>query len=163
MISEPRTRFYTGHIFWPATLVCLLTAGCGTAEFPKTYPVSGTIFLPDGTPMKGGHIEFESVVDPNMRAMGEIGQDGTFASVYTYKSNGHEVTGLIAGEHRIRFELPSGSADNEGGEKQQRKPPSIETRYRSFETSKLTCTIPATDNRLAIRLEKKPSVAVEPK
>ena len=162
MISEPGTRSYAGHIFWPATLVCLLTAGCGTSEFPKSYPVSGTILLPDGTPMKGGHIEFESVTDPNMRAMGEIGQDGTFASVYTYKSNGHEVTGLIAGEHRIRFELPGG-ADNEGGEKQQRKPPLIETRYLSFDTSSLTCTIPAPDNRLAIRLEKKLGVAAESK
>ena len=162
MISKPRPRFYAGHNFWSATLVCLLTAGCGTSEFPKSYPVSGTILLPDGTPMKGGHIEFESVTDPNMRAMGEIGKDGTFASVYTYKSNGHEVAGLIAGEHRIRFELPGGE-DNEGGEKQQRKPPLIETRYRSFESSNLTCTIPAPDDRLAIRLEKKPSVAAESK
>jgi len=162
MISESGTRFYAGHIFWLSTLVCLLTAGCGTSEFPKSYPVSGTILLPDGTPMKGGNIEFESVTDSNMRAMGEIGQDGTFASVYTYKSNGHEVMGLIAGEHRIRFELP-GAADNEGGEKQQRKPPLIETRYRSFDTSNLTCTIPAPDNHLAIRLEKKLGVAAESK
>lgn len=153
MISEPRTRFYVEHIFWLATLVCLLTAGCGTSEFPETYPVSGTILLPDGSPLKGGYIEFESVTDPNMRAMGDIGQDGSFASVFTYKSNGREVEGLIAGEHRVRFELPAGD-DAEGGATPRRKPPLVETRYRSFDTSKLKFTIPAPDNRLNIRLEK---------
>lgn len=153
MVSEARPHICAGHIFWSATLVCLLLAGCGTSEFPDTYPVSGTILLPDGTPLKGGIIEFESITDPNMRALGDIDQDGSFASVFTYKSSGREVEGLIAGEHRVRFELAPGD-DAEGGVAPRRKSPLVDSRYRSFDTSNLKCTIPAPDNRLSIRLEK---------
>jgi len=137
------------------------TAGCGSPEFPKTYPVSGTVLLPDGKPLQGGKIEFESVADPNLRGLGEIERDGTFARVYTYKSNGREVEGLVAGEHRVRFELNTGDEDSGGrdpgedaGRTTPRKPPVIDPRYRSFDTSGLKITIPAPDNRLTIQLEK---------
>jgi hypothetical protein len=141
----------------------MATAGCGPPEFPKTYPLSGTVLLPNGKPLQGGKIEFESVVDPDLRAFGEIEKDGTFARVYTYKPNGREVQGVIAGEHRVRIELPDGDADEGGGRDpgedgggavSRRKPPLIDPRYRGFDTSGLKIAVPAPENRVTIRLEK---------
>lgn len=138
-------------------------SGCGTPEFPKTYPVSGTVLLPDGKPLTGGKIEFESVADPNLRGIGDIEKDGTFARVYTYKSNGREVEGLIEGEHRVRIELP-GRDEGEGGGGRDpgegggaapaRKAPAVASRYRSFDTSGLKVTVPAPQNRVTVQLEK---------
>ena len=147
-----------------APLVFLAAAaGCSAPEFPKTYPLRGTVLLPGGAPLQGGRVEFESVDDPNFRALGELEKDGTFARVYTYKSNGREVQGVIAGEHRVRIDLPTQDED-EGGERdpgeapagppgRPRKPPLVAGRYRAFDTSGLKITVPAPDNRITIELK----------
>ncbi|HXG08852.1 MAG TPA: hypothetical protein VNK04_03605 [Gemmataceae bacterium] len=143
-------------------VACVAVAGCG-ADFPKTYPLSGTVLLPNGKPLPGGKIEFESVADPNLRGFGELEKDGTFARVYTYRSDGKETQGLIAGEHRVRFEPPVRDEEEGGGRDpgeegygsvSRRKPPLIDPRYRSFDTSGLKITIPAPDNRVTIQLSK---------
>ncbi len=161
MRPAPRFLLRAWVVLWAA--VAWTAAGCGGPEFPKTYPLSGTVLLPDGKPLQSGMIEFESVSDPNLRAIGEIEKDGTFARVHTYKSNGREVEGLVEGEHRVRIEVPAPDEDEGGGRDagedegpaaRRRKPPLVDPRYRAFDTSGLKITVPAPGNRATIQLEK---------
>ena len=148
------------------TVAALAAAGCGP-DFPKAYPVSGTVLLPNGNPLQGGKVEFESLTDAEYRGMGDLEKDGTFARVYTYKSSGREVPGLIAGEHRVRIEVPIRDEEDGGGARDpgedpfpgaraaaKRRPPEVEPKYRGFDTSGLRITIPAPDNRVTIQLGK---------
>jgi len=139
----------------------LAAGGCAAPEFPKTYPLSGIVLLPNGKPLPGGKIEFESVADPSLRGVGELDKDGTFARVYTYKSNGREVEGLVEGEHRVRIELTEhgeeaggGRDPGEGGPAARRRPSPVDSRYRSFDTSELKVSVPAPENRVTVQLGK---------
>src|SRR5262249_54348749 len=162
MRSVPQRRFRARATLLPAALAWRAAAGCAS-EFPKTSPLSGTVLLPNGKPLPGGKIEFESVADPELRGIGEIERDGTFARVYTYKSNGREVQGLIQGEHRVRFEPPRRDeeegrerdpGEDEVGPAPRRRPPLIDRRYRAFDTSGLKVTVPAPENRVTIQFGK---------
>lgn len=128
--------------------VLVVAAGCGGPEFPKTHPIRGKVLLPDGTPMPGGHIEFESLAHPDLRAAGSIGPDGTFEAVATYKTTGRETPGLVEGEHRIRIEPPAGDDQDV-----RRAVKQFPRRYKSYEESGLKVTIPAPGDELIIRLE----------
>lgn len=85
------------------------------------------------------------------------------AGVYTYKTNGREIQGLLEGEHRVRFELPVRDEEEGGGRDPgeeggrpggPRKPPLIDPRYRAFGTSGLKVTVSAPENRVTLQLGK---------
>src|SRR5262249_14406178 len=156
--------------FCLATTIGLIAlTGCSAPNFPKTYPISGTVLLPNGRPLESGKVEFESLSDAELRGLGDIEKDGTFARVYTYRSSGREVAGLIAGEHRVRIEVPARDEEAGGGARdpgedplpgvpaaaaKKRVLPAVEQKYRAFGTSGLRVTVPAPENRVTIQLGK---------
>jgi hypothetical protein len=75
-------------------LMAICLAGCGRSS-PKTYPVTGKVHFPDGSPVMFGEIEFRSV-DQGLIAQGKIARDGTF----TVTTRGGGV-GAVAGKHQV--------------------------------------------------------------
>src|SRR5262245_33427241 len=83
-------------------------SGCGS-DLAKTYPVKGKVaYKGKGLPISrlaGGLVYFELASDPNVKAMGEIEEDGTFT--LGSQINGKEAGGAVAGEYRVRVEPPA--------------------------------------------------------
>jgi hypothetical protein len=82
-------------------LLLSLTAGCTGAQVdrPKTYAVKGKVVRKDGTPVRGGTVEFRSTADRTYTMIGQIEQDGTF-TLNTLDSNG-KMAGAVEGEHEV--------------------------------------------------------------
>lgn len=76
-------------------VVCLSSlAGCHSDRI-KTWPVTGRVQFEDGSAVKIGVIELESI-DHKTTATGRIGEDGSFV-LGTYESE----DGAVAGKHRV--------------------------------------------------------------
>jgi hypothetical protein len=88
-------------IFTVAVLFLPLAAGCTSAQAnrPKTYTVKGKVVHKDGTPVRGGAVEFRNTTDRTITMIGPIEEDGTF-TISTLASNS-KVAGAIAGEHEV--------------------------------------------------------------
>jgi len=113
-------------------------AGCGPRA-PKTYPVTGKVVLKGGGKLKGLAVEFQSVTDPDVRALGDINPDtGAFKMVSVLLNRGKE--GVVEGEHRVRVFNPL----NE-------KSKAVHPKFQRFETSEITVTVP-TDKELVIEV-----------
>jgi hypothetical protein len=91
-------------------MALLLISGCGQKQLtgPATIPVKGKInFTKNGSlkPIvdRQGAIEFESVDQPGVKAIGDIEEDGSF----TLKTmvDGGAVPGAVPGQHRVRLYL----------------------------------------------------------
>ena len=110
---------------------CLALAGC-TDDRPPTYPVTGKVVLPDGKPLAGGSILFESV-EHALAARGLILQDGTFRLGTFGLSDG-----AVAGPHRVAI-IPAypDDFDPDGGP----PPRTIDHRYTTQDTSGLEYTV----------------------
>jgi len=90
--------------------VALLFAGlpgCGSG-IPKTYPVKGRVVWKGGKPVTYGRIEFQSVSQPTLTAVGRIESDGAF-SLTTHK-DGKTRPGAVAGQHRVLVEPAVGDS-----------------------------------------------------
>lgn len=68
--------------------------GCGASQL-TTYPVSGIVLFEDGSPVRTGTVELESL-DHRVTATGTIRDDGRFV-LGTYSSD----DGACSGEHRV--------------------------------------------------------------
>ena len=68
--------------------------GCSSDRVP-TYPVQGVVEFADGTPVRTGHVEFESV-DHGTTASGRIEDDGSFV-LGTYTTD----DGAAPGDQRV--------------------------------------------------------------
>jgi hypothetical protein len=79
--------------------------GCGSG-IPKTYPVKGKVVWKGGKPVDDGRIEFQSLSEPDLKAVGEIESDGTF-SLTTFKE-GKTREGAVAGQHKVVVEPDMG-------------------------------------------------------
>jgi hypothetical protein len=84
-----------------AALLLLAIIGCGPT-IPRTYPVKGKVVWKGGKPVNDGRIEFRSLADEELKAIGEIERDGTFTLV-THKG-GRTRAGAVAGQHRVVVE-----------------------------------------------------------
>jgi hypothetical protein len=83
----------------------LPACGCNSSVgLPKTYPAAGSVVYKDGTPMKGGSVQFTSNADPLLRVVGEIQPDGTFR-LETIKDKAR-ATGAPEGEYRVSVQPP---------------------------------------------------------
>jgi hypothetical protein len=88
-----------------------LVVGCRGASprgGPKTVPVRGKINFTRGGDVKSlanreGRVEFQSIEQPSVRAVGAIEEDGSF-TVSTITEEGGSV-GALAGSHRVRLDL----------------------------------------------------------
>lgn len=122
-----RTRTW----FAIATGVCLGLVGCGD-KYPATYPVSGRVIFPNGTPLPGGNIEFAPQEGPaRTSARGMIESDGIF-QLTTFRDG----DGAVEGRHRVLI-LPARRREDRSGK------PSInlDPKYQSFDTSGLEFTV----------------------
>lgn len=110
-------------------LLCCLS-GCGPSE-PRTYSVTGKVALRGGNveKLQGWSVQFQSVADPDMRAIGDIGQDGTFKAMSIVNNRGKE--GVVEGEHRlciVNLLAPNATL--------------INPKFKTFESSGITVTVP---------------------
>jgi hypothetical protein len=102
------------------------TCGCGGDGLP-TYPATGTVTFPDGKPLAGGSIIFQSTEHP-VTARGPILDDGSF-ELGTYVPG----DGAVAGEHRVAILPPKPQRDTDEGIVL----PDIDVKYQNPERSGL--------------------------
>lgn len=139
-VSEEAMRECRIHRWWRVILVPVvaITCGCGDDQLP-TYPVHGTVTFADGTPLRGGTVEFRcGAVSPPMIARGEISQDGTFV-LGTYA----EQDGAIAGDHQVAI-APLVPRDTDGlppAERERALLGGIHPRFLNYVQSGITCTV----------------------
>lgn len=93
-----------------AALIAVALLGCGSKPLdgPPTVPVSGkVVFTKNGSlePIvdRQGAVEFESVEQPGVKAVGDIQADGSF-SLSTLVAGGAK-PGVVPGQHRVRLLL----------------------------------------------------------
>ena len=86
-----------------ALLLLVCSAGCGRPGpySGALYSVKGQVLLADGTPLKGGSVQFIPKLG-GLPAYGTIGPDGTF-SLQSLKSR----EGAAPGEYKVRIEPSS--------------------------------------------------------
>ncbi len=131
-------------------LLCLLPSlqgGCSDGR-PRTWPVRGTVLFEDGSPVKTGVIELESI-EHQTTATGKIGEDGSFI-LGTFR----EQDGAVAGQHRaIVIQLIMG--DRTIVHTQDHGHP-VPVHYATYESSDLRLTVePTADNNLTVILRQK--------
>jgi hypothetical protein len=130
--------------------VLVVSVGCGTAH-PPTYPVTGAVVFPDGSPLKGGRVEFRCAqVSPVAIARGRIGDDGKF-QLNTVQGG----EGAIAGEHQVVVvpDIPD-DTDNLTPAARQRALRPIDARFQNYETSGLVFNVSpdASQNHFRIKV-----------
>ncbi len=138
MCDTPLAVASRGAALLAALSLCCLT-GCGPTA-PKTYPVTGKVVLKGGGKLNGLAVEFQSVADPDVRALGDISPaTGAFKMVSVLLNRGKE--GVVEGEHRVRVFNPL----NE-------KSKAVDPKFQRFETSGITVTVP-TSGELNIEVQ----------
>lgn len=118
-------------------IVCLVVMGCGASQIP-TYPVSGTVVFEDGSSVRTGVVELESL-DTKLSAAGTIREDGSFV-LGTYKSD----DGACAGRHRVivvQLIINDGTVKHS---KNHGHP--VDPLYASYATSPLTAIVKERDD-----------------
>jgi hypothetical protein len=85
-----------------AAIVLVGIVGCGSG-MPKTYPVKGKVVFKGGKPVTDGRIQFQRPADAQIKALGDIDQDGSF-SLTTYVG-AKKVPGAPVGPYSVVVEL----------------------------------------------------------
>ena len=119
-----------------AATALLTLVGCADGT-PKVYPVTGKVVFASGdlSKLAGHHVEAALEGDPNVRAAGVIGADGSFALETLY--NGKILKGAPEGKYKVRI-LP---ADEDDNGKRLKKPP-VAKRHLAFDDSGLSLQVP---------------------
>ncbi len=127
-----------------AGLLVLGAAGCG----PGLYPVRGTVTYPDGKPVTGGMVVFESKDSAKpVTARGEIREDGSFEL-----STHHPGDGAPAGKYRVLVRPPY---DANAVDRRPSAPPPFDKRFTEFDTSGMEFEVtPAGPNVFPIQVKK---------
>ena len=119
-------------------------AGCGSDQVP-TYPVAGKVQFEDGTPVRNGTIELESI-EFGTTATGTIQHDGSFI-LGTYTPN----DGAAAGEHRaivVQIIIADGSMKHTIDHGR-----AVPPRYAEYESASLSVTVePIEQNQVTVKL-----------
>jgi hypothetical protein len=104
----------------------LLFTGCADDGHVPTFPATGVVRYPDGTPLVGGAILCES--PHGLAARATINDDGTF-QLGTYDVD----DGAVEGTHKVAIRPPRpGNYNPDAG---VAPPPTIEARFFSMDTS----------------------------
>jgi hypothetical protein len=117
----------------PAAIAVIAFAGCGEGRLP-TFPVTGEVVFKDGSPLKGGRVQFRSVgKDPPVIAQGVFGDDGKF-DLQTFDPG----DGAPVGKYQVV--VAADTPDDRGALTEREyfqalKP--IDPAFKSFETSNL--------------------------
>jgi hypothetical protein len=131
MLTAYRRQILVGLML--AGLLPMGMAGCGRDSLP-TYRAGGKVVFPDGKPLEGGWVCFESVQGGQFpAARGQVQPDGSF-QLSTYRPN----DGAVEGEFRALVTPPP----PEGGLKQMKSVPMVlDPRFSQFDTSGLKFTV----------------------
>lgn len=125
--------------------VVAIFAGCsGDGRLP-TYPATGKVAFPDGSPLGGGWIACESP-EHSVAARGVIEADGTF-ELGTYEPG----DGAVAGRHLVAITpaSPEGYDPDQGT-----APPAIDQRFTHMDTSGLEIKVhPDDENHFELQVE----------
>jgi hypothetical protein len=115
-----------------------LIAGCGGPSDAGGEPARGrVVYKGDKGRPRGGRIEFRSVADPRVIAIGSIDEDGAFA--IGEPTQGHSGSpGLPPGEYQVRVLPPKAGGEWETG--------SVHPKYMDFRTASLKVTVPVPEN-----------------
>jgi len=118
-------------------LALLVVAGCGQ----KNHPVKGKVtFKENGKPLGAGHVLFQLVSDPDIKASGDIEEDGS------YELGNSKGMGALAGEYEVLVQPRMLEND-------PTKSP-IDNRFRDFKTSGLKYTVKPGSNEFNIEVER---------
>jgi hypothetical protein len=123
--------------------------GCG-AGGPKTHPVKGKVVTAKADDLKllvGQAVEFQSTVEPETRAFGQIQPDGSF-TLSTYRQ-GVSLSGVIEGKHTARLMIDAGGAEGDARPRKSKWP--FDRKYTQFDTSGWVVTVP-TDGEVILQL-----------
>jgi hypothetical protein len=126
------------------------SSGCGDRyTAPTSYPVKGTVLLPDGKPLTSGRIMFVSK-ESGMTFGGPIGADGT----YTVKSDAR--VGAPEGNYKVRIEIDETSLPQAKGAKGRRSGQlPFASKYSDEDSSQLTAIVkPDGSNNFEFKLAK---------
>ncbi len=114
----------------------MAVAGCSGGGPEPTYPVTGTVKLPDGKPLQGGQILFRPVEGSTYSARGDIAQDGTF-ELTTFEAG----DGAVAGKHKVMITPAVPPELLEDARAMLGRKPIIDPSYQSLQTSPLEYTV----------------------
>jgi len=124
--------------------------GCGTQQ-PATYPVHGKVVFADGSPLRGGTVEFRANHSSGQTiiASGIVAEDGTF-QLTTFENQ----DGAVAGTHQVivRPKRSAASAEKFG----PAEPLAVDRRFFNYKTSGLEATVTEGDNEIELRVEPPP-------
>lgn len=137
----------SGILFGLAAVAALGLGGCRQANVPKTYPVKGQVVFKGGDARKlaGGYVRLRLISDPNVVAVGEIEEDGSFVLGTFHQDK--PLAGVREGEYQVRVDPPL--------DEQDQPLRIIHPRFLDFEKSKLKFTVQAgAENSLPIEVEK---------
>jgi hypothetical protein len=116
-------------------LIFTVAGGCSSGKAP-TYAVTGTVKLPDGTPLAGGRILFRPEGETVYAAKGEIGADGSF-ELSTFGLS----DGAVAGTHKVMVLPPTPEGAMDDIRKAAASALRIDLSYQSLRTSPLEYTV----------------------
>lgn len=123
----------------------LFVSGCGSDQIP-VWPTSGVVVFSDGSKVKTGNIEFESL-DHELTASGRIRPDGSFV-LGTYTPD----DGAVAGIHNVivvQMVINDGTINHT---MDHGKP--VPPMYASYETSGLAAMVTkGKSNNLTVTIE----------
>lgn len=134
----------SGWLLWVVGAIFLLLMGC--SDKLPTYPVSGKVQFPDGSPVRVGTVELKSR-EQGVQARGTIATDGTF-TLTTYE----EDDGAVEGTHDAVVVQMIVTEDLAG------HPPTtlgvVDRRFGSYATSGLSAVVKRDqENRVVLQVE----------
>lgn len=136
----------------PRIAACLFVVGSLTGCGEGRSPVRGQVTYADGTPLSWGTVVFEGNEGGKaVMARGDIQEDGTF-TMGTEKPG----DGVVPGKYRVLVTTP---ASSEGGpplgERDRTvRGPTVDSRYKDFNTSGLEFEVKPGPNEFPIKVTK---------
>ncbi len=145
-LSGFRSRFRNTFTALAGTAALLCGVGCSgpsdvaTKPIGQTFPVSGTVVLKNGSPLKEGRVVLVAAEDTSTPpSVGEIQSDGKFT--LTTKTPGD---GAVPGKYKVRVE--PGAA---GVKKSKTVKPPFPSKYLDEDSSTLVVTVKAEPTTLS--------------
>ena len=135
------TTFPSLPLITGVALFCLAVCGCQKSS--TTIPVKGQVLLADGSPAKGGTVEFRTTDDEGntVNASGQIEPDGSF-QLTTFAPH----DGVLPGKHQAILLNPS------AGEGESPAAVAIFPRkYERYDTSGLEVVVDAGSSEVVIQ------------
>lgn len=147
MSSRHGRRMARGLIAVFTVAGAALVAGCGSSG-PPVHEVKGkVVYKGKGniSDLSNGIVHFQNTSDANLKAVGAIEDDGSFAMAMFYKDK--ELPGVMAGTYKARVQPPRDDSEEDN----PRLP--IQRKYTDFDKSGLTFTVPVS-GEIVIHVER---------